>query len=262
LTWRENPATINTMKDSVNKFTDKVENYIKFRPDYPSEFLHELKRYNFSKDSIIADIGSGTGKLTQLFIKNGNTTYAVEPNANMRDFADKLFKKYRHYISVNGTAENTTLENKSMDFVTVAQAFHWFDPQKSITEFKRILKEKGVLVLIWNVRKIDTVFLNEYEKIISTYSENYKETWHRNTDDDMMKGCFKNEYEKIVIAHSQRFNFEEVIGRYLSSSYSAKEGTERYIKIYDELKRVFELYKEDDNKIRFNYDMEIYAGNI
>jgi ubiquinone/menaquinone biosynthesis C-methylase UbiE len=250
------------MENNTNKFTDKVDNYDKFRPNYPQEILLELKRYNFSKNSIVADIGSGTGKLTQLFLENGNKTYAVEPNDNMRNKADILFKNISNYISINGTAEDSTLLDKSIDCITVGQAFHWFDPIKTIKEFKRIIKDNGILALIWNTRKVNTLFLNSYENIIKKYSKKHSDSGHRNIDDNKIKEYFNKNYRKIIISHHQKYDFDGVIGRYLSSSYSVNENTQKYVKVYNELKKTFEQNKEDDNKVRFNYDTEMYIGNI
>jgi ubiquinone/menaquinone biosynthesis C-methylase UbiE len=250
------------MKDATEKFTNRADNYNKYRPDYPKEILGEMRQYGIGKDSVIADIGSGTGKLTQLFIENGNRTFAVEPNDDMRRAADALFAMHPNYIPVKGTAENTTLREKSIDCVTAAQAFHWFDPQKTMAEFKRILKDNGVLALVWNTRKTDAAFPREYESIIQSYSERYNEAGHRDIHEKTIQTYFDRDYRKIVFPHHQKFDFDGIIGRYLSASYAIQEGTGRFEQLAGELKTAFQKHKEADNTVRFNYDTELYIGRI
>ena len=126
--------------NTVQRFSNRVENYVKFRPGYPPEVLQlfhdEMK---LRPDSVIADIGSGTGISAKLFLENGNEVFGVEPNDAMRSAAENFLSGYSKFRSVNGTAENTTLDESSLDFVIAAQAFHWFKPEETHGEFKRIL---------------------------------------------------------------------------------------------------------------------------
>ena len=249
------------MKDSTERFSDRVDNYAKYRPAYPEKILDYLKEYNFSGSSVIADAGSGTGKLTELFLKNGNRTYAVEPNPDMRNMADSLLNKYANYVSINGTAEKTALGNASVDFVVVGQAFHWFDADKALNEFRRILKINGVLVLIWNDRKLDTGFLIEYDSILKKYSKDYGEITHRNISDEVIEKYYSGDYKKYTIDNYQEFNFTELMGRFSSGSYTPKEGTDEYKDSYRSLEKIFHKY-ETNGKIVFKYDTKIYAGRI
>ncbi|MFX1268184.1 MAG: class I SAM-dependent methyltransferase, partial [Promethearchaeota archaeon] len=164
--------------DPKKRFSSRVENYIKFRPNYPSEIIKFLKEKKILiKDSIIADIGSGTGILSEIFLKNGNVVYGIEPNADMRNAAEKLLENYSDFITVDGSAESTNLKGKSIDIITVGQAFHWFDIKQTQKEFRRILKEGGYVILIWNNRKkSDSGFSTEYEKFITKYGKDYKFT--------------------------------------------------------------------------------------
>ena len=135
--------------DTLNRFSNRVENYIKYRPDYPNEVIAFLKIQKLlTAESVIADIGSGTGISTELFLKQGNVVAGVEPNKEMREAGERLLKKYSNFKSIDATAENTTLENKSIDLVIAGQAFHWFDKEKSKKEFQRILKPNGTVVLM------------------------------------------------------------------------------------------------------------------
>jgi len=248
------------MNDNVNKFTEKADNYDKYRLDYSTEILQPLYHYNFNVNSVIADIGSGTGKLAKVFLENGNTVYAVEPNNDMRNMADKSLKIFNNFISINGSAENTTLQNGIIDFVVVGQAFHWFDAPKALTEFKRILTNNGVLLLTWYSRKTDTPFWNEYENILNNIPD-YKGNIHRNFSDEIIEKYFLRDYRKIILETNRELTFAELLGSFSSSSYSPKENSMEYNEIHKLLDKIFNEYKIND-KIICNYEREIYIGNI
>jgi ubiquinone/menaquinone biosynthesis C-methylase UbiE len=249
------------MNDSINKFSDKAKDYAKYRLDYSVEILQFLNDYNFCINSVIADVGSGTGKLTKIFLENGNTVYAVEPNDNMRNMANSLLNGFKNFISINGSAENTTLQSGIIDFVVVGQAFHWFDAPKALNEFKRILKKNGLLVLIWYSRKTDTPFWNEYENILKSNISDYKGNIHRNYSDEIIEDFLLMDYKKIKFENNRELTFTELLGSFSSSSYSPKEETQEYNDIYKLLDKIFNDYKTND-KILCNYETEIYIGRL
>src|SRR5271157_3949183 len=134
--------------NATSRFSDRVENYIRYRPGYPPEALQVLKDdCGLAPQHEVADIASGTGIWTRLLLENGNRVFGVEPNAEMREAGERLLADFPQFTSVAGTAEATTLTNESVDFVTAAQAAHWFDRERSRREFARILKPSGWLVL-------------------------------------------------------------------------------------------------------------------
>ena len=160
------------LSNSTTRFSETVENYLKFRPGYPSEFIDFMTRnLGLNSNSIIADIGSGTGKLTQLFLENGNKVFGIEPNLEMRRAAEKLFENQSIFHSLDGTAETTNLYNQCVNFITAAQAFHWFDIPKTKREFRRILKKDGLVLLIWN-KRLDSKsdFMHGYNDFLENYS--------------------------------------------------------------------------------------------
>jgi ubiquinone/menaquinone biosynthesis C-methylase UbiE len=145
------------MADPTRRFSSKVENYIKYRPDYPPAIIGALEaKCQLTPEAVIADIGSGTGKLTRLFLENGNPVFGVEPNQAMRQAGERLLQNYPRFTSIDGTAEATTLASTSIDFVTVGQALHWFKRDQTRLEFARILKPQGWVVLVWNSRQTDS----------------------------------------------------------------------------------------------------------
>jgi SAM-dependent methyltransferase len=145
------------MLKTAERFSTRVEDYISYRPGYPPEIIDELsKQCGLTPDSIIADIGSGTGKSSDPFVRNGNLVFGVEPNPGMRKAAEQIFQQFPRFKSVEGNAETTTLPDGSVDFVVAAQAFHWFDQAAFRLEAKRILKPEGWVVLFWNGRKLES----------------------------------------------------------------------------------------------------------
>ena len=171
--------------NATSRFSDRVDNYIRYRPGYPPQVLETLKsECGLKPEHRIADIASGTGIWTRLLLENGNNVVGVEPNAEMRQAAERLLASFPNFTSVAATAESTTLPDHSLDFVTAAQAAHWFNREQSRQEFMRILKPGGWLVLVWNERLTDsTPFLRDYEQLLLTYGTDYQDIRHERTTD-------------------------------------------------------------------------------
>ncbi len=247
--------------DSTTRFSDRVENYIKYRPGYPREIIEYLISEGILKpDSVIADIGSGTGISSELFLKNGNTVYTVEPNTPMREGAEKLLSKYGNFKSIDATAEDTTLPDSSIDLIVCAQAFHWFDIPKVKIEFKRILKPTGSICLMWNERVLDAnPFLVDYEKLLLKYGTDYSNVRHENIDDNKLAEFFSSGYSTKTFPNKQVFDFDGVKGRLLSSSYTPQKNSPLYEPMLAELKQIFDK-NEINGKIEFLYDTNIYVS--
>src|SRR5215475_498875 len=171
--------------DSTARFSNRVENYIRYRPGYPQGVLEVLRdECGLTSGSVIADIASGTGIFTRMLLENGNKVFAVEPNREMREAAERLLAAHPNFISIAATAEETTLATQSVDFATAAQAAHWFDLPRARLEFTRVLRPTGFAVLIWNERSTDTTpFLRDYEQLLMTYGTDYQQVRHENTTD-------------------------------------------------------------------------------
>lgn len=251
------------MKDNTKRFSNRVDDYVKYRPSYPNEITKYIlsEKFNLTNTSVAADVGSGTGIFTEILLKSINTVYSVEPNDEMRNEAEKRLGKFSGYFSVSGSAESTNLKSCSIDFITVAQAFHWFDLGKTKEEFKRILKSNATIFLIWNKRRIDTDFLDEYEKIIQAKIPEYKEVNHHNITQDILKQFLDKDFSRTEFKYNQAFDFEGVIGRLRSSSYCPKPGTKLYTEIEGEMKRNFDR-NSINGKASFNYDTEVYSGKF
>ena len=152
---------------STERFSDRVADYVRYRPSYPPDLLDCLRRNcGLTPHWIIADVGSGTGLLTKIFLENGNRVFAVEPNAAMRAAGEEFLRGFEQLASREGRAEATGLEAHSVDLVAAGQAFHWFDRRRARAEFERILKPSGWVALVWNERLTSTPFLADYEQLL------------------------------------------------------------------------------------------------
>jgi SAM-dependent methyltransferase len=252
------------MKNPTQRFSGRVENYVRYRPGYPQELIELLaEECGLTASSVIADVGSGTGILSEMFLKNGNTVYAVEPNPQMRHAGERLLQAYPNFQSIEGAAEATTLEDKSVDFVTAGQAFHWFDRARARSEFLRILRPGGWTAFVWNERRTDTTpFLVDYEKMLVEYGTDYEAVNHTNVDEDVIYRFYApGDFRLKVFKSRQIFDFEGLKGRLLSSSYTPEEGHPGYRPMLEELERIFQEHALN-GAVAFEYDTKIYYGRL
>src|SRR5205814_7614202 len=163
--------------DRTPASSTRVGNNGRYRPGYPRVVAEMLEgECGLSHASVVADVGSGTGILSELFLRNGNRVYGVEPNREMREAGERLLSDYENFKSIEGRAEATTLDGGSVDFVTAGQAFHWFDLEGARREFSRILRPGGWVIAVWNDRRLSgSPFLEEYERMLLEYGTDYRE---------------------------------------------------------------------------------------
>ena len=252
------------LPDPTQRFSSRVENYVKYRPDYPDDVLDVLRaECGLRPSSVIADIGSGTGKLAELFLRQGNTVYGVEPNAEMREAGERLLAGYPDFHSLDGTAEVIPLPDNSVDFIAAGQAYHWFDPDRTRPEFRRVLKPKGWMALVWNERQsAGTPFLLEYERLLQTFATDYQQVGHKRiNDDDIQKALGLRLLSVATFPNNQRFDYEGLQGRLLSSSYSPEPGHPQHAPMLAELKRIFEQHQEG-GMVSFVYATKVYYGQL
>jgi SAM-dependent methyltransferase len=260
------------MKDPTQRFSNRVENYVKYRPGYPKEILQLFRdEMGLRPDSVVADIGSGTGISTKLFLENGNKVFGVEPNAPMRSAAEEFLKGFPGFTSIDGTATNTGLPDGSADIVTAFQAFHWFDIAAARAEFERILRPAGpggpgicggYAALIWNERQTDTnEFLWEYEKFLLNFATDYLKVRHENTGEDELREFFGKDPLARIFQNEQILDLEGLKGRVLSSSYMPAAGDAGYESMTEELKALFTKHREQD-RITILYDTKVYYGHF
>jgi SAM-dependent methyltransferase len=250
--------------DPTLRFSSRVENYVSYRPSYPEGVLDILRRETaLTPLSLVADIGSGTGLSSELFLRNGNTVIGVEPNVDMRRTAEQQLERYRSFRSVSGSAEATTLLAHSIDHVIAGQSFHWFVPQRAREEFARILRPGGWVVLFWNSRRLDsTPFLRAYEALLQRFGTDYREVQHKNVDPARLHAFFAGEaFRRHTLYNEQVFDLNGLRGRLLSSSYTPTATHPSYRPMLRELERIFEQH-DVAGQVKFEYDVEIYTGRV
>ena len=251
------PAT-----NATSRFSDRVENYVRYRPGYPTEALHALKKQcGLQVEQVVADIAYGTGIWTRMLLEQGNRVFGVEPNAEMRSAGERLLADFSRFTSVAGTAESTTLPGASVDFVTAAQAAHWFDRARARREFVRILKPGGWLVLLWNERVTDsTPFLRDYEQLLLDYGTDYAEVRHERTTDAVNEFFDPLPFQERRFPMRQEFDYAGLEGRLLSSSYAPGPGHPKHEPMLRELRRIFDQHAVG-NRVFFDYKTRLYFGH-
>lgn len=242
----------------TQRFSNRVENYIKYRPSYPAALIDLLRTdCQLTPASIVADIGSGTGLLSKLFLANGNTVFGVEPNAEMRAAGETLRQDYPHFMSIDATAEATTLAADSVDFVTAGQAFHWFDTRLTQPEFRRILKPHGWIVLVWNERQQDDPFQAAYEQLVRRHSPEYRAVRHQRIDEPALAAWLGPGLRLAVLDNEQVLDLAGIKGRLLSSSYAPMAGEAGHQAMIEALEAIFQQHQQH-GRVRFTYQTKVY----
>ena len=247
------------------KFNGMGNIYAKYRPSYPQEFIEFIYSHvGVNINSVIADIGSGTGILTKQLLEKGNRVFAVEPNSDMRTEAENNLNSFDNYISVNGTAENTNLEDRSIDFITVAQAFHWFNRRAFKTECERILKKDGKVILVWNSRDEKSEIVRKTDDVNRIYCPEFTgfsggERGAKSEDD--FNNFFSGDYITRFFKNDITYDEQSFIGRNLSGSYAPKENEKNYSVYIAELKSLFQKYSKNNSLIMPNVT-RVYIGRV
>ena len=247
--------------DSHEKFSDCVENYAQFRPDYPSEILTRIcSRGWLNKDSHVVDWGCGTGSLSKIFLQAGIKVTGVEPNENMRAMADVMLQDESQFISVPGSAEKSELLDKSVDLVVCGQAFHWFNPILARREWIRICTVPRA-VLVWNERRMDDSFMYDYDVMLRQHCSRYKALNGSHvvkSDIDQFFGSKQSDVEEIE--NFQMLGLDGMIGKVASASYSLVEGEQGYTAFQAHIKHLFNTYCNDQGYVTFKFITRIFLG--
>ena len=251
--------------DTTVRFTDRVENYVKARPGYPGEVISLLERKcGLTRNSFAVDVGCGTGLLAKLFCDYGCRIVGVEPNAAMRDAGREFLGSYPNFEIVDGTAEVIPLPGTSVDFISVGQAFHWFNQKEARHEFMRILKPNGWAVLVWNDREYSgSKFADDYENLLVKFGTDYAEVHQRGkaTMTAFEQFFGNSEFVKETFPNVQHLDRDGLIARVLSASYMPTEGHVNYPAMIDEVDRIFRE-NEEDGTVAVKYETNVYYGQM
>jgi len=245
----------------TERFSDRVEDYVRYRPDYPRALVDWLHGLGVKPDWAVADIGAGTGISSRLLLDAGHRVTAVEPNAAMRDAAVRWLGHEERFRTVAGSAEATGLPDGSVDLVTAGQAFHWFDKDRMRAECRRILSPRGLVAIFWNTRRlVGTPFLEGFEALMHEYGVDYVSITERYADDDAMARWFGHGYRGMAsFPHGQKLDFDALKGRLMSSSYAPKPGHPNHEPLLAALRTLFESTQEDGT-VDYDFDTRVFAG--
>lgn len=251
------------MRDPKARFSDRVDDYVRFRPGYPGALVELLAREcGLGPSSIVADVGSGTGIFTRSLLAAGARVIGVEPNAAMRAEAERSLAGKDRFRSVDGSAEATTLAAGSVDLVTAAQAFHWFEPRASRIELARILRPGGSVALIWNQRA-DSTFNDDYEAMLERFAPEYAALCERNrAAEPKVRSFFAPSTPRVArFDHAQTFDEAGLRGRLMSSSYAPREGDALHAPMMERLTEIFAEHSRDGHVV-FGYETLVWYGPL
>ncbi|KKD00371.1 MULTISPECIES: class I SAM-dependent methyltransferase [Photobacterium] len=251
------------MTGNTERFSDRVDDYLKYRPGYPQALIDTLvSQTQLNRQSQIADIGAGTGILTKLLLEKGLQVNAIEPNDAMRQAADHQLIGYSGYTSFAAPAERTGLADASVDLITAAQSFHWFCNPQTRAEFQRIARPDAHLALIWNQRKRSSPIQQPYDDLLTQYGTDYTRVNHMNlTDGDLSHFFADGQMQKLHFTYRQYFDLDGLIGRVRSASYCPPQGTAAYHALTEALTELFKTHQVD-GQLTFDYDTYLYLGKI
>jgi SAM-dependent methyltransferase len=251
------------MRDPTTRFSDRVDSYVRYRPAYPDALVDRLvAECGLDGDSVVADIGSGTGIFTRQLLDRRLRVMGVEPNREMRQAAESRLRGYDRFTSVNGRAESSNLAEHSIDLIVAAQAFHWFRRDATKVEFARILRPGGWVALIWNRRKTEQGFHQDYEALIRKHALEYERVSHNNvTEDDIAEFFAPHGYQTAAFENSQVFDNDGFLGRMQSSSYMPAPDSAGYFALMAAAEELFRKY-EHGGRVSFEYDTRMYLGRF
>jgi SAM-dependent methyltransferase len=246
------------------RFSSRVQHYVRYRPSYPVEVIALLGRQcGLNPKFSVADVGSGTGLFAKLLLDSGCRVIGVEPNADMRQAGEEYLSQYLSFTSQEGQAERTGLPDSSVDLITSAQAFHWFQPDAAREEFRRILKPGGCVALIWNERRVPPDgFLAGYEDLLQTYAPEYSKVDHRRIGPTALGAFYTHQnWNESAFEYVQEFDLEGLRGRLLSSSYAPQEGSAQYEPMMGLLTELFRRF-EVKGQVSFMYETRVLYGRL
>jgi len=248
--------------DPTGRFSVRADYYSKYRPGYPGRLIKALQaEMDFSTDHIVADIGSGTGLLSRVFLENGNRVFGVEPNTRMRHHAEDNLRVFRGFVSVNGTAEDTTLPGSSIDLLTVGQALHWFDPAGAAREFSRVSKPAGRLCVAYNEKRRGSRFMRAFQEVTDRNERPRKNI--PDVDSRYASRFFQDgNFSKVILKNEQFLDYEGLVGRLLSASHMPTPRERgRIIKLRRDVRALFDAY-ESGGTVRLLYDTRLFIGKV
>lgn len=247
----------------LHRFTHRADAYDRARPGYPDAAVDTfLERAKFTGIPIIADIGSGTGIFSALFLNRGIGIKGIEPNASMRSTSEIRFQNTPNFQAIDGRAEATGLPDQSVNGVVTAQAFHWFDAATFRAETLRICKPPRWAMLVWNRRlSAGTPFLQAYEAFLREWGTDYAEISQRYENEDHIREFFGGPFTLKEFDNRQDLDRGRLRERILSSSYMPGPAHARHESMLEALDKLFDHYQES-KEVTLMYTTAAYIGRV
>lgn len=247
----------------TERFTTRAQDYALFRPRYPAELMQLLRENGAIRPNmVVADIGSGTGILTEQLLREGCEVFAIEPNKAMRMKAEELLGNLLRFHSIDSRAEDTMLPEASVDLIAIGQAFHWFDLTPTRVEFLRILKPEGFLCLVWNSRDpTGGDFEEEYKQLVEDCCPANKQVKDLGPGEQEIAEFYGGEHIHVFLPNHQDLDLHGLKGRFMSASSAPNEHEPSYMRAIAGLEQLFEKHKAD-GKVRLHYRTEVYLGRL
>jgi SAM-dependent methyltransferase len=250
------------MHDPTSRFSGRADAYEAARPSYPPALLDLLAREGgLRPGAAVCDLGSGTGIFTRLLLASGATVYAVEPNDEMRAVAERALGGEPRFQSLAARAEATTLPDASVDLVTAAQAFHWFDPETTRRECARILRPGGPVALVWNDRdRTSTPLHVALEALFVAHCPSYPARQGRGDATHAFDAFFgAGRWARHSLENAQRLDREGLVARIASTSFAPDPGTPARVALEDAARALFDRHAEG-GAVTIAYEVVVILG--
>ena len=247
----------------TERFSSRADDYARYRPAYPQAAIELLAAHcGLSPRAVVADIGSGTGILTEQLLASGARVIGVEPNDGMRAFAERRLGGNARFRSVNATAEATTLAAASVDLLVAGQAFHWFDVARARREALRIVKDGGYGALLWNERPLEPdAFLADYEALLMRHAAEYSKIKASRADEPSMRAFFGGSMQLATFPNEQTLDLAGLTGRLMSGSYAPQPGHPQHEPMLAALRAVFRRHAQAGSVV-FRYRTLVYYSQL
>jgi SAM-dependent methyltransferase len=249
----------------LDRFSTRVDNYVRYRPSYPDSVLQLLGRVaGLGSGTPVADVGSGTGIFARLLLEAGARVLAVEPNDAMRAAAEVWLGGNPGFVSVKGSAEATGLAEGSVSLVTCAQAFHWFDTAGTRREFMRILGPAGWCALVWNIPTgLGAGFGAGFEGIKERFGTDYQRVRQETMGVvGQLDGFYGNRlWERHTYPYSQELDHDALKGRMESSSFMPAKGHPNHLPMLEALRQVFDRF-QSGGRVLMEYETRVFLGQF
>jgi SAM-dependent methyltransferase len=234
--------------EPLTRFSNRAESYAHHRPSYPQALYDHLRlAAALAPGALVADIGSGTGLLSKLFLENGHPVIGVEPNGPMRAAGEVFLAAFPDFKSLDGAAEELPLDDNSVDLLVAGQAFHWFQPTDFRREAQRVLRPGAHAALIWNRRDESDPFVRTYEQLLNDLAVDYykADPKHRLRQESILEFFQPRTPHYTTFPNPLPYDWGGLQGLASSQSYVPLPDHPNYVPFFTRLEELFEQFNQN-----------------